>query len=177
MLPNAKDPEKMISDVSDSISDITQNIKTLQDALKGNTSKQAKKWLEELKKISDEMDIIQSKFKVFQIAEPTMKKADAVSQLTQLQSTLDAYSKAVANIAAEMQANNISVPKMATGGIVTRPTYALVGEAGPEAVVPLNRANGVGGMNVTVNVYGSVGVDDIAEKLVDTIRLRTGYAI
>lgn len=30
----------------------------------------------------------------------------------------------------------------ATGGIVTRPTLALIGEAGPEAVVPLNRTPG-----------------------------------
>lgn len=29
-------------------------------------------------------------------------------------------------------------PHLAAGGIVTRPTYALIGEAGPEAVVPLN---------------------------------------
>lgn len=30
----------------------------------------------------------------------------------------------------------------ATGGIVTRPTLAMIGEAGPEAVVPLNQAPG-----------------------------------
>lgn len=30
----------------------------------------------------------------------------------------------------------------ATGGVVTRPTMALIGEAGPEAVVPLNRTPG-----------------------------------
>src|SRR5690606_37309472 len=29
------------------------------------------------------------------------------------------------------------IPALAAGGIVTRPTVALVGEAGPEAVVPL----------------------------------------
>ena len=28
---------------------------------------------------------------------------------------------------------------MAEGGIVTRPTHAIIGEAGPEAVIPLNR--------------------------------------
>lgn len=36
----------------------------------------------------------------------------------------------------------VKVPKGATGGIVTRPTLALIGEAGPEAVVPLNRTPG-----------------------------------
>lgn len=45
--------------------------------------------------------------------------------------------------------------ELAAGGIVTRPTHALIGEAGPEAVVPLGRggAGGVGN-NVTVNIYG-----------------------
>jgi len=33
-----------------------------------------------------------------------------------------------------------SIPSMATGGIVTSPTIALLGEAGPEAVVPLNQS-------------------------------------
>lgn len=38
--------------------------------------------------------------------------------------------------------NKPRVPHGATGGIVTRPTLALIGEAGPEAVVPLNRTPG-----------------------------------
>ena len=42
------------------------------------------------------------------------------------------------------------------GGIVTKPTQALIGEAGPEAVIPLNKAGGM--MGVTINQYirGSV---------------------
>jgi hypothetical protein len=45
---------------------------------------------------------------------------------------------------------NLSVPKLpylASGGIVTQPTLAVIGEAGAEAVVPLSRANeyGLGG--------------------------------
>jgi hypothetical protein len=46
-----------------------------------------------------------------------------------------------------------SVPHMASGGIVTRPTFALIGEAGPEAVVPLNRASGLGGGNVEAHIH------------------------
>lgn len=42
---------------------------------------------------------------------------------------------------------------MATGGIVTSPTFALIGEAGPEAVVPLSKMGGLGG-GVTINVQG-----------------------
>ena len=43
--------------------------------------------------------------------------------------------------------NNIVIPALAAGGIVTAPTLALIGEAGPEAVVPLSRAReyGMGG--------------------------------
>jgi hypothetical protein len=47
------------------------------------------------------------------------------------------------------------IPKLADGGIVTRPTLALIGEAGPEAVVPLSGRNaGNMGGNITINVNG-----------------------
>ncbi|MGB9780616.1 tape measure protein [Caldanaerobacter sp.] len=36
--------------------------------------------------------------------------------------------------------NLSKIPMLAEGGIVTRPTLAMIGEAGPEAVVPLSRA-------------------------------------
>jgi len=50
----------------------------------------------------------------------------------------------------------LNIPAMADGGIVTGPTLALIGEAGPEAVVPLDRYNsGGGGNNVTINVQGA----------------------
>ena len=43
------------------------------------------------------------------------------------------------------------IPQLATGGIVTEPTIALIGEAGPEAVVPLNGTNTVGGsISITI---------------------------
>ena len=46
---------------------------------------------------------------------------------------------------------------LAGGGIVTRPTFALIGEAGPEAVIPLGRGGGVGStIVVNVNIQGSV---------------------
>jgi hypothetical protein len=41
--------------------------------------------------------------------------------------------------AAAMRNQGGYFPMMAEGGIVTQPTLAMVGEAGPEAVVPLNR--------------------------------------
>ena len=50
-----------------------------------------------------------------------------------------------------------NIPMLAAGGIVTSPTLAMIGEAGPEAVVPLSRAGefGMGGSNVTINVQGA----------------------
>jgi len=44
------------------------------------------------------------------------------------------------------------MPHLAAGGIVTRPTLALIGEAGPEAVVPLDRFGAGAGVG-TVNIY------------------------
>ena len=44
---------------------------------------------------------------------------------------------------------------MADGGIVTKPTRALIGEAGAEAVIPLDRMGSMGA-TVNVNVAGSV---------------------
>ncbi|NDD00161.1 hypothetical protein EB083_05405, partial [bacterium] len=44
-----------------------------------------------------------------------------------------------------------NIPMLAEGGIVNSPTLAMIGEKGPEAVVPLNRNNGVGGITVNVN--------------------------
>jgi hypothetical protein len=42
----------------------------------------------------------------------------------------------------------------ADGGIITRPTMALMGEAGPEAVIPLSKMGSMGG-GVTINVNGA----------------------
>ena len=50
-----------------------------------------------------------------------------------------------------------TVLELATGGIVTSPTLSLIGEAGPEAVIPLSKMGSMGGgSNITVNVGGSV---------------------
>jgi hypothetical protein len=50
-----------------------------------------------------------------------------------------------------------NIPYLADGGIVTGPTLAVVGEAGPEVVIPLDRLGSMGaggGNNVTINVQG-----------------------
>ncbi len=47
-----------------------------------------------------------------------------------------------------------TVPAMAAGGIVNSATLALIGEKGPEAVIPLDRLGAMGNTNVTINVNG-----------------------
>jgi hypothetical protein len=54
--------------------------------------------------------------------------------------------------------NPPTIRPFATGGIVTRPTIGLVGEAGPEAVIPLDRARGVGSTTI-INVTVKGGID------------------
>jgi len=56
---------------------------------------------------------------------------------------------------------------MATGGIVNSPTAALIGEAGPEAVIPLDRMGSMGGATVNIVINGSVTSEG---DLVNTIR-------
>lgn len=62
------------------------------------------------------------------------------------------------------------IPYLADGGIVNSPTLAMIGEAGPEAVVPLSGNNAMGRQySITVNA----GVGDpvrISEQVVDAIR-------
>lgn len=62
----------------------------------------------------------------------------------------------------------IEIPRMATGGIVRRPTLALIGEAGPEAVVPLSGAGGFG--NVTINVYALTANAEVGRKVYEALR-------
>ena len=50
----------------------------------------------------------------------------------------------------------IPLPFLAAGGIVTSPTLAMIGEGGgPEAVIPLSQMGSMG-QNITINVGGSV---------------------
>jgi hypothetical protein len=51
-----------------------------------------------------------------------------------------------------------NIPQLAAGGIVTSPTLAMIGEAGPEAVVPLDQGGGLG-MTLNITVNGWVGND------------------
>lgn len=78
------------------------------------------------------------------------------------------------------------IPKLATGGVVNSPTIALLGEAGKEAVVPLENntewidklARELGGRNGgIINLTVQVGDEKIGERMIDYMNdkaLRTG---
>lgn len=71
------------------------------------------------------------------------------------------------------------IPMLAKGGIVTKPTLAMVGEAGPEAVVPLNKAGGFGGITIIVNgdVSGQDLINKVAEGLMNKLALNNRITI
>ena len=68
-----------------------------------------------------------------------------------------------------------AIPKFAEGGIVNGATLALVGEAGPEAIIPLSAFNGGGalagasgggngGLNIVFNIASLQGTDQAAAQ-------------
>jgi len=63
------------------------------------------------------------------------------------------------------------IPELAAGGIARRPTLALIGEAGPEAVIPLSRGAqygvGAGGgtTNIVINMPPGSNGDDVVLAL------------
>jgi hypothetical protein len=72
-------------------------------------------------------------------------------------------------------------PTAANGGIVTRPTRLLAGEAGPEAIIPLDKGGAYGGQTINVHFHGDVyGMDDFERKVEKTVskyggRVRGAY--
>lgn len=64
------------------------------------------------------------------------------------------------------------IPMLADGGIVNKATLAVIGEAGPEAVVPLSKAgsNGFGGSTYNITVQAGVGdPGQIGQSVVEAI--------
>lgn len=60
------------------------------------------------------------------------------------------------------------IPMLAEGGIVTRPTMAVVGEAGAEAVIPLSKLKDFGGGGGNTFIFnGVVSSKEVAEEYAD----------
>ncbi len=61
------------------------------------------------------------------------------------------------------------LPKLAEGGIVTSATIAMIGEAGPEAVIPLSKMGQMGG-NITINMAPGASGEDVVHALQNYMR-------
>lgn len=73
-----------------------------------------------------------------------------------------------------------TVPKMAKGGIVRKPTLVLAGEAGSEAIIPLSKMNQMSGSGVNITIQTGVG-DPVAigrevQRVLNAYGRRTGVA-
>jgi hypothetical protein len=61
---------------------------------------------------------------------------------------------------------------MAKGGIVTSPTQILAGEAGAEAIIPLDRFGGFGGQTINVTINAGIGTDAsaVGDEIVNVLQ-------
>lgn len=78
-----------------------------------------------------------------------------------------AAGEALAGIGAGMAA--AAIPALASGGIVTAPQLAMIGEAGPEAVIPLNQLNNI--MNSGGNSSPGGNTSSTAQPINVTLQL------
>jgi hypothetical protein len=62
--------------------------------------------------------------------------------------------------------------KLAEGGVVRRPSIAMIGEKGPEAVVPLNKMGGMGGATYNITVNAGIGTSgpEVGRQIVEAIK-------
>jgi hypothetical protein len=69
---------------------------------------------------------------------------------------------------------SFNVPMMANGGIIRHSpggTLALIGEGGrDEAVIPLDRAGGMGGINITVHAGLVSSPDQVGQQIIEAIQ-------
>jgi len=76
----------------------------------------------------------------------------------------------------ELLSGMFPIPALAAGGVVTGPTLAMIGEAGPEAVIPLDRSGlqtGSQTFNMSFNLSGMTDRSDkrqMAREISDLIQ-------
>jgi hypothetical protein len=73
---------------------------------------------------------------------------------------------------------NVDVFRGALGGIVKRPTRALIGESGPEAILPLSGAGaaGLGSTTINITVQGNADPEAIADAVERVLHTRRSRA-
>lgn len=90
------------------------------------------------------------------ITDPIDTNTQAITTLT---SSVETLTQTMIQLPDWLGGGNIpiNIPGMASGGIVMRPTFAMLGEAGPEAVIPLSRAR--------ASAHGGGSDDQLAEAI------------
>ncbi len=76
--------------------------------------------------------------------------------------------------------NALKIPMLADGGIVSKATLAVIGEAGPEAVVPLSKLdNSMGGgvKVIQIPLDGRILAEVMFDRMGNVIRQRTGLRV
>lgn len=88
------------------------------------------------------------------------------------------FASGAAKIAGGGLVRGMAEVALAEGGVVTKPTIALIGEAGPEKVVPLNRAGADAGGGI--NIHGPVNLPNVRDprqfiQELQRMKSRAGY--
>lgn len=122
--------------------------------------------------ISAALEILKENFKAFAefvYANTIQPIVDAFQKIIDIIERVKSAAASLAKRTGASIGNAIrNIIPFAEGGVVTKPTIGLVGEAGPEAIVPLNKAAGIGG--VTININGGTYLDrNVAEEIGDMI--------
>jgi LysM repeat protein len=106
----------------------------------------------------------------------TLGKIAAANNLS-LKSILDANAKFTTDPKYKggstiFSGTTVKIPKFAKGGIVNSPTIGMIGEAGPEAIVPLSGSNA--GIGATYNIVVNAGIgtsgSQVGREIVDAIK-------
>lgn len=118
------------------------------------------------------------------IAQDAAKKfgvAAVIAIPTLLAGLTIAFGRSQQNAAEEMEnarasVSRVSIPAMAEGGIVTKPTTALIGEAGPEAIIPLSDAGAPMSINIDMSnsIITETSIKTLEERLEKTIAEKWG---
>lgn len=104
---------------------------------------------------------------------------DPIGKLSNLAGTIGtAFANAIKNAGSSVGDWVSNLLPFAKGGIVTGPTPALVGEAGPEAIIPLDKAGGLGAtyvININGDVYGVSDLESRIERVIQRTASRSFY--
>jgi LysM repeat protein len=113
----------------------------------------------------------------------TVKPGDSLSKIaaannTTLQAILDANTKFTSDPKYKggstiFSGTTVKIPKFAKGGIINGPTVGMIGEAGPEAIVPLTgkSSKSIGTTyNITVNAGIGTNGSQVGKEIVDAIK-------